>query len=68
MSFILIIDDHPLLLEGTLKAIQAVQPNVNCLTASNIQEAQHYLGNYQPEVVVMDLSLRDAPYTHIRRV
>lgn len=57
MSLILIIDDHPLLLEGTLKAIQAEHPEADFLTASHLQEAQHLLSSHQPDILVMDLSL-----------
>ncbi len=47
MSLILIIDDHPLLLEGTLKAIQAEHPEADFLTASHLQEAQHLLSSHR---------------------
>ncbi len=57
MLSILIIDDHALILEGTLKVIQERYSDAYCLTTQTAQEATQWLNMKTFDLVVMDLSL-----------
>lgn len=54
---ILVIDDHELVLGGTLDVLRRQYPNVEILTAQNAQDAQEQVEKFQPALVVMDLSI-----------
>ncbi len=56
---ILIVDDHPLVRQGLIGLI-STQPDFEvCGEASGIAEAQELVGTMQPEVVIIDLTLKD---------
>lgn len=56
---ILIVDDHEAVLNGTVSAVQQAYPEANILTAQTSQLAQHQIEAYNPDLVVMDLSIPD---------
>ena len=58
---ILVIDDHELVLGGTLDVLRRQYPNAEILTAQNTQGAQEQVEKFQPSLVVMDLSIPEKP-------
>jgi DNA-binding NarL/FixJ family response regulator len=58
---ILVIDDHESVLGGTLDVLQRQYPNTEILTAQTAQSAQEQVERFQPDVVVMDLSIPEKP-------
>lgn len=58
---ILVIDDHELVLGGTLNVLQRQYPEAEILTAQTAQSAQNQLERTQPDLVVMDLSIPEKP-------
>lgn len=58
---ILVIDDHELVLGGTLDVLRRQYPNAEILTAQNAQGAQEQVEKFQPSLVVMDLSIPEKP-------
>jgi DNA-binding NarL/FixJ family response regulator len=59
----LVIDDHEAILAGTVPALQRYDSDAKILTAQNVQSAQIQLYSYQPVLIVLDLSLPEAPCT-----
>lgn len=59
----LVVDDRKAILEGTVPALQAKYPDAEMLTAQDKQNAQRKMDLYQPELVVLDLSIPDQPYS-----
>lgn len=57
----LVIDDHEAVLAGTVPALKAKYPDAEILTAQDRQNAQKILQQYNPNVVVLDLSIPDKP-------
>ncbi|MFT6915697.1 MAG: DNA-binding NarL/FixJ family response regulator [Motiliproteus sp.] len=56
---VMIVDDHPAVREGLMMRInQQLDLNV-CAEASGVQEALQLLGQCQPDVAVIDISLKD---------
>ena len=58
---IIIIDDHELVLAGTLDVLRREYPEAEILTAQTVQSAQNQLQKFQPDIVVMDLSIPEKP-------
>ncbi len=58
---ILIIDDHQLILGGTLDVLRQHYPQAKILTAQTAQEAWEQVNDSLPDLVVMDLSLPQKP-------
>ena len=56
---ILIVDDHPLVREGLLGLLAAQSDFEVCGEASGLAEARQALATTQPDVVIVDLTLRD---------
>lgn len=56
LSF-LIVDDHPILLHGTSTLIQGNYPNADIITATTVSETLSQLKTFQPDAVIVDLSL-----------
>ncbi|AFY78184.1 MAG: response regulator transcription factor [Hydrococcus sp. C42_A2020_068] len=54
---ILVIDDHELILDGTLNVLKQQYPEAEILTAQTAREAIEQVENFQPDLVVMDLSI-----------
>ena len=57
----LVIDDHESVLGGTLDVLQRQYPNTEILTAQTAQSAQEQVERFQPDVVIMDLSIPEKP-------
>lgn len=54
---ILVIDDHELVLNGTVSALRQQYADAEILTAQTAKAAQQQVQSVQPELVVMDLSI-----------
>jgi DNA-binding NarL/FixJ family response regulator len=54
---ILVIDDHELILDGTINVLQKQYPEAEIIMAQTAQMARIQVEKYQPELVVMDLSI-----------
>lgn len=57
LSKMLVIDDHALILNGTLERLNKHYPEARIVTAKTAQEAQEQVEMGQLELVIMDLSL-----------
>lgn len=59
MVCILVVDDHDLILEGTVEVLHRQYADAKILTAKNIEEAELYVNSYylDLDLVIMDLSL-----------
>lgn len=60
---ILVIDDHESVLGGTVAVLKNHYPDAEILTAINAENARHQIRTFQPDVVVMDLSIPEHPGT-----
>lgn len=58
---ILVVDDHEAILASTSQALKVKYPQVEIVTALDARSAQNYFTAYQPELVVLDLSLPEQP-------
>ena len=56
-STIVVVDDHPLILEGTFDILRQQYPEVELKTAQTAQEVIERVETYQPALVVIDLSI-----------
>ncbi|MGB7441161.1 MAG: response regulator transcription factor [Coleofasciculaceae cyanobacterium] len=54
---ILVVDDHELILSGTLDLLKRHYPQAEILTAKTTQDALCQIEQIQPDLVIMDLSL-----------
>jgi len=54
---IIVIDDHELVLEGTVSQLQKQYPEAEIVTAKTAQIAQDYVERLSPDLVVADLSI-----------
>lgn len=56
---VLLVDDHPLVLEG-IRAVIETYPHINVVgTASGAKEALIIAGRTQPEIVLMDINMEE---------
>jgi DNA-binding NarL/FixJ family response regulator len=60
---ILVVDDHESVLDGTVNVLKREYPDADIQTAQTGQAAQNQLKQRQPDLLVMDLSIPDAPGT-----
>ena len=58
---ILLIDDHELVIGGTIDVLRRHYPNAEILTAQTAQNVPEEIEKFQPDVVVMDLSIPEKP-------
>ena len=58
---ILLIDDHELVLGGTLDVLLQQYPGAEIVTVQTARNALEEVEKFQPELVVMDLSIPDKP-------
>jgi DNA-binding NarL/FixJ family response regulator len=58
---ILVVDDHELVLDGTLNVLQRQYPEAEILTAQTAQSVQQQVSRCEPDLVVMDLSIPEKP-------
>lgn len=56
---ILLVDDHPVVLDGMSKMLASVLPADEIRTASSVTECTQVAHNYKPELVILDLRLPD---------
>ncbi|MDX2243138.1 MAG: response regulator transcription factor [Leptolyngbyaceae cyanobacterium bins.302] len=54
---ILVVDDHELVLEGTVNALKQYYPEIHIITASTATDALEQVKAYHPHLVVMDLAM-----------
>lgn len=54
---ILVIDDHELVIGGTIDILQKHYPNAEIITAQTAQDSLKAMENFSPDVIVMDLSI-----------
>jgi DNA-binding NarL/FixJ family response regulator len=54
---ILVIDDHESVLSGTVETLKKSYPQTEFVTATNSHHALELVANFQPDLVVMDLSI-----------
>ncbi|MDY7014811.1 MAG: response regulator transcription factor [Cyanobacteriota bacterium] len=57
MPKILVVDDHELILNGTLDLLKQHYPQADIFTAKTTQDALQQVETLQPNLVIMDLSL-----------
>lgn len=57
----LVIDDHDLVLGGTVNLLKQEYPDVNVMIACTSQEALQKVESKQPDLVVADLAIPEAP-------
>lgn len=58
----LVIDDHEVILEGTVPALQAQYPNAQISTAQTVQAAEQKIARDRPDLVIVDLSVPEAAH------
>ena len=61
MLKIIVIDDHEIALGGTNNVLQRQYPKAEILTAQTVESAHSQLSKFEPDVVVMDLSIPEKP-------
>jgi DNA-binding NarL/FixJ family response regulator len=54
---LLVVDDHELILGGTLDVLRQQYPEAKILTAQTAQDAIAQVANSQPDLIVIDLSI-----------
>lgn len=59
----IVIDDHESVLNGTVEILRKNYPSAEFNTATNASYAFEQVINYQPDLVVMDLSIPEKPET-----
>jgi DNA-binding NarL/FixJ family response regulator len=57
----LVVDDHEAILEGTIPALKMQYPDAKVITAKDRDTAQQLLVRFQPDLVMIDLSLPERP-------
>ncbi|MEL6381885.1 MAG: response regulator transcription factor [Cyanobacteria bacterium J06626_18] len=55
-----VVDDHASVLDGTVLALKQAYSDIDIATAQTAQEARNKLGDLQPDVVIVDLSLPES--------
>jgi DNA-binding NarL/FixJ family response regulator len=58
---ILVVDDHQLILKGTILTIKEQYPQAKVISAQTAQETLEVVSIYHPDVVILDLSLPEKP-------
>ncbi|XWK88921.1 MAG: response regulator transcription factor [Phormidium sp.] len=53
----LVIDDHELVIGGTIDILEKHYPNTEIVTAQTAQDTLKQIKNFSPEVIIMDLSI-----------
>ena len=56
---ILVVDSHELILDVTVTLVQKHYPTEEVVTAQSVQSALHQVEKFQPQLVIMELSLPD---------
>jgi DNA-binding NarL/FixJ family response regulator len=58
---ILVVDDHELVLGGTIGVLKQEYPTIEVITALNARDALKQVELYKPNLVVVDLSMPESP-------
>jgi len=61
---IVVIDDHELVLDGTVNTLQQKYPDAEVLIAQTKREGQELIGSAHPDLVVVDLAIPETPEAH----
>ncbi len=56
---LLVIDDHPLFLEGIAAILRQLEPGIHIITAADAEQGLAAAGRETPDMVLLDLSLPD---------
>jgi DNA-binding NarL/FixJ family response regulator len=56
---VLLVDDHPIVLKGLRRLIESEDDLEVCAEAEGVREARAAMRKYQPDLVVVDISLKD---------
>jgi two-component system, NarL family, invasion response regulator UvrY len=70
MTKVLVVDDHPIVLQGCRRILEAAD-DTTVLEASDVTMAYELFRSHRPDVVIIDLSMRDvglAGLSLIRRI
>jgi len=59
MSNILIVEDHPVVVEGLQKLLCGKGITQECLVAYNVKECLHILKSFTPDLILLDYNLPD---------
>jgi DNA-binding NarL/FixJ family response regulator len=57
MRTIVVVDDHEMVLNGTVATLQQLYPEANISTARTAEDAERQIDRLHPELVVADLSI-----------
>ena len=57
---IVVVDDHELVLEGTVSGLQRQYPDANIVRAQTAEQAIELVKTYHPDLVVVDLSIPES--------
>jgi DNA-binding NarL/FixJ family response regulator len=60
VASVLIVDDHPIVVEGLTRIIESRPELIVCGAASSAGEARNLIAALSPDIVVLDLSLKDS--------
>ncbi|MDF5726755.1 MAG: response regulator transcription factor [Rhizonema sp. PD38] len=58
---ILVVDDHQLILGGTLEVLRKQYPKAEILTTKTAKETIKQLSTFQPDLIIIDLSIPEKP-------
>lgn len=58
MAKLMLVDDHPLFLDGLSRFLSANQHEISC-SARSAQEALARIAEHKPEVLILDVSMKD---------
>ncbi len=59
-SRIVVVDDHALILRGTVTSLEGQYPEAQFMTAQTAEEAMQHVHQSQPDLMMMDLSIPQA--------
>lgn len=57
---ILVVDDHEVVLKGTIDLLRRKYPNANFLTAKTVRDTLERMESVQPDLVVLDLAIPES--------
>lgn len=63
---IVVIDDHELVLDGTVNTLKQRYPEAEVLIAQTKQDGQELIGSTHPDLVVVDLAIPETPTANAR--
>ena len=57
LPYFLVVDDHEVVLKGTISALEKNFPKSEIISASSVQQALAHVENYRLDIVLLDLSI-----------